>query len=181
MNDVKTAVETLKKGGLIAYPTEAVFGLGCDPFNESAVLRLLELKDRPVSKGLILIAANWSQLENLVLPISPERFAIVQKTWPGPYTWVFPASKEAPTWICGAHPNLAVRVTAHPVAKLLCAAFGGPLVSTSANCSGEEPARCQKDIIKLFNHKLDFIVSGKVGGLSKPTEIRDAETGQLLR
>ncbi|HEY0719815.1 MAG TPA: Sua5/YciO/YrdC/YwlC family protein, partial [Gammaproteobacteria bacterium] len=137
---LREAVRVLHDGGLIAYPTEAVYGLGCDPLNADAVLRLLELKQRPWQKGLILIAAEQTQLEPYLLPLDSAMLARVAPTWPGPYTWLLPARDETPWWLRGEHDTLAVRVTAHPVAAALCRAFGGPIISTSANLAGKAPA-----------------------------------------
>lgn len=180
-NQLTEAVAVIKAGGIIAYPTEAVYGFGCDPFNETAVMRLLQIKNRVVEKGLILIAANWQQLEELVAPMSNEILTNIQSTWPGPVTWLFPISDKVPKWLCGKHNTIAVRVTAHPIAKKLCELWGKPLVSTSANREGEIPARDSKTVATLFNRELDLIVSGEVGGLLNPTEIRDAINGKIIR
>lgn len=181
MRQTQHAAQILREGGVIAYPTEAVFGLGCDPFNEKAVMHLLQLKNRHVDKGLILIASDWKQLELLVEYIAPDHLKKILATWPGPFTWVFPASVLVPEWIRGRHSTVAIRVTDHPIAKELCHSFGKPLVSTSANIEGHPPARKEEDVGKIFAEKIDLIVNGAVGGLAKPTEIRDALTGKVLR
>jgi len=181
MRKTQQAAKILTDGGVIAYPTEAVFGLGCDPLNEAAVMRLLHLKNRLPDKGVILIASSWPQLQSFVQYIPPDKLAKVLDTWPGPVTWVFPASDYVPEWIRGAHTTVAVRVTAHPIASLLCKEFGKPIVSTSANIEGHEPARDEKTVQKVFNDKIDLLVSGQVGDHAKPTEIRDALTGKILR
>lgn len=179
--DISKVIAVLHRGGIISHPTEAVFSLGCDPFNEKAVLQILELKQRPVAKGLILIGYDWKQLQDLTLPISDERLNAVKKTWPGPYTWIFPASAKVPYWIRGNYTTIAVRVTAHPIAKLLCREFGLPLVTTSANLAGQPPARSSAEVHKIFADKIDYVVDGAVGGLTNPTEIRDAVSGNLVR
>jgi L-threonylcarbamoyladenylate synthase len=181
VNSIGKAVTILKQGGIIAYPTEGVYGLGCDPFNEQAVLRLLKLKRRSVDKGLILIASRWEQLENLVKPIAGKLLAKAKATWPGPVTWVFPATNKVPVWIRGAHNSVAIRVTNHPVAYALCNAFGGPIVSTSANVEGHPVTRTSEEVHKQFPQGIDFIVSGRVGDLKSPTMIRDVLTGKVLR
>lgn len=178
-----TALQSLHKGNIIAYPTEAVYGLGCDPFNEAAVLHLLALKKRDINKGLILIAAHIEQITPYidVTQIPANRMQEILSTWPGPFTWVFPATSKVPAWIRGVHTSVAVRVTAHPVAQALCAEFGGPLVSTSANITGQLPAKNAAEVQKIFPEGIDFIVTGKVGEFAKPTEIRDAVSRELLR
>jgi len=179
--NIKKAVKILIQGGIIAYPTEAVYGLGCDPFNEQTVLRLLQLKHRPIAKGLILIASHWEQLENLIKPVPSELLAKVQATWPDPTTLVFPANNKVPYWIRGAHNSVAIRVTNHPIAKAICEAYGKPIVSTSANIEGEKPVRNSKQVQKQFPEGIDFIVPGKVGNLKSPTMIRDLLTDKILR
>lgn len=179
---IDEAVAALKRGGVIAYPTEAVWGLGCDPFDEVAVTRLLAIKQRPVDKGLILVAANFDQLRPYLdlMPLSAERLGEVLATWPGPHTWVMPASRQAPRWITGAHRGIAVRVSAHPLVATLCTGFGGALVSTSANRAGDPPPDSLKGIDALLR-ELDGWIEGETSNLVRPTPIRDAATGAILR
>jgi L-threonylcarbamoyladenylate synthase len=177
----RRAAQMLQRGAVIAYPTEAVFGLGCDPNDEDAVLRLLAIKGRSWEQGLILVAANFAQLRPYVLPLDPRRMARLRKSWPGPETWVLPAAPETPPWLTGLHPGLAVRVSAHPAVQRLCRAFGGPLVSTSANRSGRAPARSSLAVRRRLGDKLDLIMGGATSGLARPTPIRDAATGAVLR
>lgn len=181
--EIERAVAALHRGGVIAYPTEAVWGLGCDPCSEAAVRRLLELKQRPVSKGLILVAGDIGQLAGLVdWPSLPhDRRAEVHASWPGPHTWIVPATTRIPRWITGDHTDVAVRVSAHPVVQALCAAFGRPLVSTSANPTGVEPPRALADMASSLRAGLDAVVEGETGGAERPTPVRDARTGATLR
>lgn len=178
---LRQAAARLHAGGVIGYPTEAVYGLGCDPLNPLAVNRLLRLKGRAAGKGLILIAADPNQLVPYLLPLTPRIRQRVRPTWPGPVTWLLPAAPEIPEWLTGGRDVLAVRVTAHPVAAALCRAFGAPLVSTSANPSGQPPARSALQVRHRFGSSLDDIVPGATGGLLRPTEIRDGRTGRILR
>lgn len=179
--DLNAAVNCLKTGKVIAYPTEAVYGFGCDPFNRDAVNKLLQLKQRPLEKGLILVAANWEQIEFLAEPLPPMALMRVFADWPGPYTWVFPASTAVPAWIRGRHPTIALRVSAHPIVQELCLSFGGPIVSTSANQDAQPPLRDYRTVQIMFGNQVDFIVPGKVGGQLNPTVIRDAISGTVLR
>ena len=178
---IRQAAHALRHGGIIAYPTEAVYGLGCDPLNAPAVLRLLALKNRPVEKGLILIASDFQQLAPFVRAPEPEMMRRISATWPGAVTWLLPALVTTPAWLRGAHDTLAVRVTAHPQAAALCRAFGGALVSTSANPAGRPPARHPLRVRHYFSGSLDCILSGAVYSHTKPTEIRDAVTGKVIR
>ena len=178
---VREAVRKLGEGGVIAYPTETVFGLGCDPFNAMAVLRLLDLKQRNIEQGLILIASDIAQLEPLLLPLSATVRNRILKTWPVPVTWTLPCLPETPAWLRGSHRSLAVRLTSHPLARSLCKSWDGPLVSTSANRHGKPPATSALEVRIRFDADLDYILHGKVTGSGKPSEIRDGITGRVLR
>lgn len=177
------AAAVLQAGGVIAYPTEGVWGLGCDPFREDAVRRLLAIKQRPGAKGLIVIGAEPSQalpwLDWEQLPAA--RRAEVLASWPGPNTWLLPCRATVPEWLRGAHDTLAVRIVAHPVAAALCLAFGGLVVSTSANRSGEAPARHLADLPADLLVHLDGWVTGETGGRDGPSIIRDARSGEVVR
>jgi L-threonylcarbamoyladenylate synthase len=177
------AVRVLRAGGVIACPTEAVWGLICDPFNEAAVRRLLAVKQRDVAKGLILAAATRAQFDGLLdaaaLPV--DRLAAVEASWPGPHTWIVPATAMVPRWITGAHAGVAMRVSAHPIMAALCEKFGGPLVSTSANRAGAPPAFARAALDPALLALLDGVCEGETGGLAAPTAIRDARTGDVLR
>lgn len=171
------AAHILKQGGIVAYATEYCFGLGCDPFNRDAVLRLLRLKQRPVKKGLIVLAANREQLARYV----PEIPAAAGASWPGPYTWLLLPKPGVPGWIRGRHAKIAVRITAQAQAQALCRAAGMAIVSTSANRGGEAPARAYREVARRFGKDVDFILPGRVGTAPAPTPIRDAATGKLIR
>jgi L-threonylcarbamoyladenylate synthase len=176
-------VTALRNGGVVAYPTEAVYGLGCDPDNRSACERLFAIKRRPPSQGLLLIAAEFAPLQKYIdLPAIPATaLARALATWPGPHTWIFPRAADAPAWLAGQHAGIAVRVTAHAPAAGLCRAFGGALVSTSANRHGEPPARNFADAAAEFGDEVDALLNGPVGGLERPTPIRDAISGSIVR
>lgn len=178
---IDAALDALRHGGLVAYPTEGVFGLGCDPRDAAALALLLELKGRPATVGLILIASEFSQLAPWLVPLAPELEARAAASWPGPVTWVWPAAAGVDPTLTGGRATLAVRVTAHPPTAALCHAFGGALVSTSANRHGEPPARTAAEVKRVFGDKIDAIIDAPCGSLPGPTEIRDALTGQVLR
>lgn len=176
-------IADLHQGKVIAYPTEAVFGLGCDPDNEQAVMKLLAIKQRPINKGLILIAADYQQL----LPyIDDNQLTSRQKTnilatWPGGTTWVMPAAHNTPHWLTGDFSSIAVRVSAHPVVKQLCQAFGKPIVSTSANLSGQ-PAIDNIDTLRdQIGDKVSHIVPGAPDTTLQPSKIIDAVSGIVYR
>ena len=175
------AAAALKGGGVIACPTEAVWGLSCDPFDGAAVTRLLELKQRPVEKGLILVAADEPQLDLLLEPLTPAERDALRETWPGPNTWLVPHRGAVPQWVSGEHATVAVRVTAHPGMAALCEAFGGPLISTSANPGGEEPAMSSGTVLEYFSDSLDGWLAGELGDAARPSTIRDLATGEVIR
>ena len=174
------AIKALQSGGVIAYPTEAVYGLGCLPVCWPAVLRILDLKQRSVRKGLILVASSPEQLLPYIVFPNERIRNKVMSTWPGPVTWVLPARPGVPFWIRGDHDSVAVRVSEHKIVRLLCAR-AGPLVSTSANPSRMPPARSALKVRSYFGEQLDYIVPGKLGLLSHTTPIRDALSGKFLR
>jgi len=178
---IRRAAAVINSGGVIAYPTEAVYGLGCDPDDPDAVVRLLSIKQRSLDHGLIVIAATIDQLENYLAPMSKSQRQKLVRSWPGPQTWVAPAADRAPVWLTGKHDTIAVRVTAHPVASALCRQCGHGLVSTSANLAGGPPARDVRKVRRALGDELDYILNGPVGGLAQPTPIRDLVTGKILR
>lgn len=179
---IQQAARTLEEGGVIAYPTEAVWGLGCSPQDEEAVLRLLATKQRDYDKGLILVAANIEQFSSYLQPLSSAQQLKLTEGWPGPITWLVPdLNNLVPKWIKGRHQSVALRVSAHPVVSGLCHAFGGPIVSTSANPQGKQPALHQWQVHRYFGDSLDMVTPGRIGTQTKPTEIRDLISGEQVR
>jgi L-threonylcarbamoyladenylate synthase len=177
---LRRAARAVAAGGIIAYPTEGVYGLGCDPSNHQALQRLVALKGRDARKGFILIAAAEAQLRGLVIFPDEAVRKRVFATWPGPCTWILPRQINLDPLLSGGRSGLAVRVTAHPLAAALCR-LTGPLVSTSANRSGRPPARDSLEVRAHLGRAVDVIVPGKVGSLTGPTEVRNALTGEVVR
>lgn len=175
-----TAARIVRAGGIIAYPTETVYGLGCDPFSEAAVTRLLAAKHRPVEKGLILLASGLDQLDDLVILSESDRRTL-NDAWPAPVTYLLPATPAIPAWVRGHFDKVAVRVSAHPVARALAAAVGSPIVSTSANRAGRPPARNRFQVARQMGAELDFVVNGEAGPAVRPSTIIDLETGRTVR
>jgi L-threonylcarbamoyladenylate synthase len=177
-------VAALRNGAIVAYPTEAVFGLGCDPKNSDAVSRLFSLKQRSPDKGFLLIGACEEQFNEFVdwTQLSRAQQLSVRSTWPGPHTWIMPAQDSLPTNIVGVHAGVAVRVTAHGVAANLCEKFGGALISTSANLNGQKAARSLSEVTQQFeNSSLYGVLDAPLGGDIAPSEIRDAISNVLVR
>jgi len=181
--ELDDAAALLHRGGVLAYPTEAVFGLGCDPHDRVAFERLFALKQRPPTQGVLLIAADFAQVEPYIdlASVPADVLAQVRASWPGPHTWIFPRSARVPDWVAGAHAGIALRVTAHEPAAALCRAFGAALVSTSANPHGEPPARSAATVEAYFGPALDGLLDAPLGDQQRPTIIRDAMTGVIIR
>lgn len=165
----------------MAYPTEAVYGLGCDPFNTSAVTRLLAIKQRPLDMGLILVASHVDQLLPFIDVTDKKIYKRITASWPGPVTWVVPAQSTVPFYLTGKHDGIAVRVSDHPLVKALCETVGHALISTSANIHHHPAARSALAARRIFGENIDMILSGKLGSSQKPTEIRHAMNNSVIR
>lgn len=179
-NQIKQAVQYLHEGKTIAYPTEAVYGLGCNPFDEKAVANLFHVKQRPIEKGVILVAGSVEQIMDWVSLYDTPWQESVLDSWPGPVTWVLPLKKSMPDWITGGRDTVAIRVSSHPIIQELCNQFGGPIVSTSANLTNQPPAKSCEQINQIFKNTV-WCISAELGNLKHPTQIKDAKTGQVLR
>ena len=179
--DLQAAVDILRCGGIVAYPTESVYGLGCDPKNESALQNLIALKHRDGSKGMIIIASNYAQIARFIAPHGNRLKRLLCASSPTPATWVVDAAEGLSPLLTGGRTTLAVRITDHPVAASLCRLFGGPITSTSANVSRRPPARSAVDVRAQFPRGIDWLVEGTIGELDQPTQIIDARTGAILR
>lgn len=179
--DVYGAAQLLRQHAVIAYPTEAVWGLGCSPWSELAVEKILHLKQRPVEKGLILLASCFTQLEPFLRGLDSALIARIQAPCAKPTTWLVPNNGAAPAWITGGRDTLAVRITQHPIAAALCELSGDLLVSTSANPQGLPPARTAEEARAYFSGLIDGFTPGEVGAAANPSEIRDIVSGEVIR
>lgn len=182
---MKDLLQQLHQGRVIIYPTESVFGLGCDPDNERAIYTLLKIKNRSWKKGLILIAANYGQLIRYIddhcLNEKQRCFMFFFRSI-FPTTWLVPAHINTPYWLTGQFSYLAVRVSNFDPIRRLCLAFGKPLVSTSANLSGRPPARTILEVHdQLGKHNLFMMYENVLGGFSNPSKIRNIITGEVIR
>ena len=182
--NVLQAVNVLHYGGVIAYPTEAVYGLGCDPKNLSAVKKILDLKQRKKEKGLILIASDFEQLKSYISPLEKTIEDKMLDSWKeqrAAITWLVPVDKNISIYLKGQFDTLAVRVSRHPVVKELCDKFSGAIISTSANIATQEAARTAEEVKQAFADKIDFIIEGETDINAQPSEIRDALTDKVIR
>ena len=178
---IEDAAKIIRQGGVIAYPTESCYGLGCDPANKSAIRRILRMKSRHQCKGLIVISDHISRLRHLVRCLPDDYKNEIIASWPGPYTWLLPVQSGVSEWLKGNHDTIAVRVTAHRYARLLCQNAEMAVVSTSANRASKKPLRTAKAVELEFGDELDAIMHGRIGSKSSPTSIRSAITGKINR
>lgn len=183
-NQIEQAVKVLQQGGIIAYPTEAVYGLGCDPANISAVKKILQIKRREKEKGLILVAANFEQVKPFLKKLDAKTEEKLLSSWresDHAITWLVPVKESVSDYLRGQYDSLAVRVTRHPLVKKLCEEYGGAIVSTSANRATEEAARTSEQVKQIFNNEIDLVIEGETDSNAQPSEIRDALTGKIIR
>lgn len=181
VNDITQAAAAIKSGGVVAYPTEGVYGLGCNPLNQNAVERLISIKQRDIGRGFILIAANLQQLKPLLLEVDDALQRKLDHDWPGPVTWILKHNHVMPALVHGNRDTIAVRVTAHAAAARLCELCGYAIISSSANLSGQPPCASASEVETVFTDQLDFILDAPLGNLGTPTPIFDGESGAQLR
>jgi len=177
---LERAAQLLRRGGVVAHASEGVWGLVCDPFNRAAVDRVMAIKGRDAAKGLIVVGARAEVFVDELDALEADTAARIRASWPGAVTWVV-RNKRFPAWITGGRDTVAIRVPDHAQARALAAAFGGPIVSTSANRSGAEPARTAQAVEDAFGDEVDFILPGETGGREGPSRIVDAVKGETLR
>jgi L-threonylcarbamoyladenylate synthase len=177
------AANALNEGGVIAYPTEGVFGLGCNPDNSSAVEKVLNIKKRSRDKGLILLAGDYSQVQKYIdeTAITTDQMTTILSRWPNAITQVLPVKKNVPKLLRGAFNSIAIRVTTHPDVIALCDTTGGAIVSTSANLSGKPSATTWQEVLEQFPNELDGIVKSETLGATSSSTIIDGLTGEVFR
>jgi len=175
------AIATIRQGGVIAYPTEGVYGLGCDANNQAALNKILAIKQRPMEKGMICLAADWQAFADWITKIPSERQKEIAASWPGAITWLCPATTKVPALVKGNSNKVAIRISAHPIAHALCQQSETLIVSTSANLTGHPPCRSAAEVSAQLGDKIDYLIDGPLGGRQTPTPIRDALSGEYLR
>lgn len=175
------AARIIVAGGIVAYPTEAVYGLGCLPDDDDALARIVLLKRREARKGLIVVAASTEQLTQYAELPGGRLGDEMRASWPGPVTWIVPVSRPLSPLLTGGRDTIAVRVSDHPIVRCLCHRVGGPIVSTSANPAGKRPARSALGVRRAFGTRIDFVLAGPLGNRDRPSEIRDAVSGETIR
>ena len=165
---------------VFAYPTEGVWGLGCNPFSEKAVKKLINLKKRPKNKGIIVLAGSLQQLLPFTQHLSEKLKKRMNSKWPGPHTWLVPSSPDIPKWLIGPTGLVALRLSDHKTVIELTESLNMPICSSSANISGQEPAKNSDEIRTFFGNKV-LIIEGELGGLKKPTPVQNLESKEWLR
>lgn len=178
---LRQAAATLAAGGVVAHPADGVWGLAADAYDGQAVARILDAKQRAAARGLIVIAAEPDALAPFVAPGADKAWRRAVKSWPAAETWLLPAHPAAPVWLTGGQPTIALRVPAHALTRALCEAFGGPLVSTSANVTGRPPVRSTWTARARFGAAVDLVLAGTSDTPGRPSTIRDATTGETIR
>ncbi len=177
--DIEQVSLALRKGAVIAYPTEAMFGLGCAADNEYAATKILALKQRTKDKGLISLVNDLRQVVDWLDSSYQHLWPKAQQSWPAALTWLFPCSEAAPDWLTGGGSRIALRCPAHPLALQLCKQT--PLISTSANQTMQIPAKTTSQVLHYFPDQLDLIVVGQCSNHIQSSQIRDLVTDKLLR
>ncbi|MFT5112234.1 MAG: L-threonylcarbamoyladenylate synthase [Parasphingorhabdus sp.] len=177
----RVAARTLRQGGVIGYPTESCYGLGCNPMHRRAAVSIIRLKRRSLSQGLLLVGAHIGHIKPYLSAEAMDMLEEPLQSWPGPFTWLLPASKRTPYWITGGRDCVAVRISANRTIQRLCRNFAGAIVSTSANPHGRPSAKTRSQVIRYFPDKLEMVVVGAIDGNPKPSQIKDARTGTILR
>ena len=178
---IKQAAAFIQKGGVIAYPTEAVYGLGCHPQNISAIKKILTIKRRPWQKGLLLVAGDIGQIEPYISSQAQSLVRCFEQSYDYPVTWLLPASSLVSPWLKGEHQQIAIRLSSNPYIKALCKAADGALVSTSANRAGQQEIKQAELVRSTMGQEVDCVVAGPVGGYDRPSAIIDAQTKKVLR
>ena len=180
-DDQQQICQIIQSGGVVAYPTEAVFGLGCDPQNPQAIQKILDLKSRFADKGLILLGSSYEQFTAYIEPLTPQQQDLISTHQVHPTTWVVPSKLGTDTLIRGQFNTLAIRISQHLDSRKLCETVGFPLISTSANPQGEEPAISVEQVVNYFSDQVDAVFDGELGGYSKPSRLVDISSKTLLR
>ena len=180
ITEVKDVICHLKSGEVIGYPTEAVYGIGCDPWNQSSVEKIAKIKGRKNSQTFLMVASSIGQLTDLIdiSKLSPQ----VASSWPGHTTWLIKAKENVPYWLQDEQTNkVGIRISNHPLVIELCNAFGKPIISTSANVSGKEEIKNQQEFIRTFSSDINYLVDGDLGDYDETSVIIDMETNKKIR
>ena len=169
----------IRRGGIIAYPTESCFGLGCDPKNKKAINKIIRLKKRSRDKSFILIASSMNQFTKFLDPINDSIKKSLFTKWPGPHTWILNANNICPRWLKN-NSKIALRIPFFSPCRSLNKSIGMAITSTSLNLSGKIPLKNYRDVCRFLPTQVK-IIKGRIGKNKKPSVIQDFETMKIIR
>jgi len=181
---VLQAVDCLKHGGIVAFPTETYYGLAVDPYNEKALEKLFRLKRRNFNKAILVLIGELGQLDMVALSIPNLYKPLMQKFWPGPLTLILPGRKDLSSLLTGGTGRIGIRLSSNYFATLFCKTSGRPITATSANRSGMIPAKSAEEVKIIFGSSVDYIFDGGVtpgGACSTVVGINDDGSLSLIR
>lgn len=179
---IKRLSKAVETGAVIAYPTDTIWGFGCHPRLASSVIKILNIKHRPVGKGLILLSSHIEYCDPYIDPgLSRELTDLLKQKSRHPATWLVPAARNCPVWLRGNFTTVAVRITNHPFVAAICNELHSPIVSTSANRHRRSTVRSALQARRQFGEELDYIVTGFDTGTNKASEIKSLTTGETIR
>jgi len=177
--DIEKAVKILKNGGIIVYPTETVYGIGCDPLNIDACDRVQRLKERMENKPMLLLAHSLKQVEEMAGSLSEIPRKLAEKFWPGPLTLIIDSRKDFPEHLHGHSGGVAFRVSSHPVAASLAKEFDRPIISTSANIDGLAPLVRYEEALSTFKNIVDIVIGTHAKLIGEPSTVIDLTSGRF--
>lgn len=175
---LEEAARLIRSGRVVAYPTETVYGLGVDPFSRGAISALFEIKGRAENQPVLLVAADEEQVRRVASNVSATAAAFMRAFWPGPLSLALPKTPALPDELCAGLPKVCVRIPACETARSLCRLSGMPITSTSANRSGEVPARMPGEIMLPG---VEACIDGGKLEPSLPSTVFDPDSGEILR
>ena len=179
---LKQQALAIRHGAVFAYPTDTIWGLGCLPASAAAVHRIVKIKRRPLTKGLILLSSSIDYCHDYIdADFYCQHYPQISQPAAQPTTWLIPAGRDCPDWLNGGSDRIAIRLTRLAHIGILCDTLQAPLVSTSANISGRRPARNSYLIHKQFQAAVDFIIDGIACPAQQASRIIDLQSGTVLR
>ncbi|MBT4482344.1 MAG: threonylcarbamoyl-AMP synthase [Candidatus Latescibacteria bacterium] len=178
--NIEEAVNVLKNGGIVVYPTETVYGIGCDPFNRIAYERVQHLKGRNNNKQMLLLACSLSQVEHFTGRLADIPRRLAHEFWPGPLTMVIKPRNEMPVYLYGDSGGVAFRITSHPIAAALSRNFGCPITSTSANMTGKPTVGTYEEALNMFGKDVSIVIKNHIPLNGTPSTVIDLTSGKPL-
>ena len=175
--EVEQAVRALRSGGVVAFPTDTLYGLGADVFNPAAVEAIFAIKERPLGLALPVLIDGWNQLERVATDIPDWAKVLAERFWPGPLTLVLNKAAQVSDRVTAGAPTVAVRIPNHPVPRGIARLLGGPITGTSANISGQPDPRDLNELREQIGHKVDYVVTAGPTPMGAASTIVDISSG----